>query len=62
MAKVSKAEKQVKVEMINEIIKHFNNIYLRSELESKTFSELKYMYYNCRKPSLESCNDSIVHN
>jgi hypothetical protein len=52
MSKIELAEQRVKVEMINEIIKVSSRFQNKSELESKIFSELKYIYYNCRKSVL----------
>ncbi|PHR46394.1 MAG: hypothetical protein COA32_11105 [Fluviicola sp.] len=62
MSRVYLAEQKVKVQMIDAIVKFSGGFYRRSELESKTLSELKYIYYDCRKPIHESCNDSVLRN
>ena len=62
MSKVYLAELKVKIQMIKEILKSSKGIYHKSQLESKTFSELKYIYYECRKPISQSYNDMARRN
>lgn len=60
MSKIYLAEQKVKVQMIDAIVNFSGGSYRRSKLESKTLSELKYIYYDFRKPILESCNEKEV--
>lgn len=57
MPRVYLAERKVKVQMINEILKQFDDVYRRSELESKTLSEVKYIYYDCRANKIGYSNN-----
>jgi hypothetical protein len=62
MPKIYLAEKRVKAQMINEILKVSEEFHSKSELESKIFSELKYIYYDCRKSVLKYSDDSFLRN
>lgn len=57
MYRIYLKELEIKVRMIDKILKFSNGIYRRSQLSSKTFSELKYLYYDCRKTIFKPCNN-----
>jgi hypothetical protein len=57
MSSIYLAEKKVKVQMINEILKVSDKFQSKRELESKLFSELKYIYYDSRKPEFDYSNN-----
>ncbi len=57
MSSIYLAEKRVKAQMINEILKRSGKFHNKRELESKIFSELKYIYYNCRESVLDYSNN-----
>jgi hypothetical protein len=59
MSSIYLAEKRVKVKLINEILKLSDRFRSKRELESKIFSELKYIYYDCRESNKEGANYSF---
>lgn len=46
-------EQEVKVQMINEIIKYSDKYNSKKELASKNFSVIKFMYYDYVKPGYQ---------
>jgi hypothetical protein len=54
MSNVFLKEERVKVQMINEIIKHSDHSYSKKELEAKNFSVLKFMYYDAISPVVKA--------
>lgn len=57
MSKIELAEREVKGQMINEILKLSNNSLNKRELEAKMFCELKYIYYNYRDSNMKFSNN-----
>ncbi|GEM_PF-3646271 len=53
MSNVFLKEERVKVQMINEILKYSDKYRNRCELESKVFSEIKFIYYDCKTPVIQ---------